>query len=296
MIDCNDEPPRFVDGLEALADCYDGFAVDQWGVMHDGQQAYPGAVDCLRTLVERGKTVVVLTNSGKRVVPNVRRLARMGFDSDCYNAVVSSGEVTWSALDRREEAYFAGLGRRCLLFSQGGDRTVVDGLDLETVERVEDADFILLAGIDDSRSGGFYENTIHYGSMRDLPLICANPDEIRITSKGLMPSCGAIARRYQSLGGEQVRFIGKPYADIYRYSLRIFGDIPAERIVAVGDSLQHDIVGATAMGLGSAFITGGIHKHDFPETAAAEQWQRRLRTLARTHNVVPDWVIPALAW
>ena len=34
---------RFVDGIAALADRYRGFVLDQWGVLHDGRQAYPGA-------------------------------------------------------------------------------------------------------------------------------------------------------------------------------------------------------------------------------------------------------------
>lgn len=297
MTDADTGPaPRFIDGIAALAEHYDGFAVDQWGVMHDGQRAYPGAVDCLRRLVAAGKTVVVLTNSGKRTGPNIRRIEDLGFGPDCYTALVSSGEATWTALARRSDPFFARLGRRCLLFSQGGDRSVVEGLDIELVERVEEADFILLGGIDESRSGSFYEHALAYGSRRNLPLICANPDEIRITAAGLLPSCGALARRYQSLGGEAVCYIGKPHPEIYRFSRQTFGDIPAGRIVAVGDSLQHDMVGAAAMGFGTAFITGGIHQHDFPETGDGEAWRQRLVTLARAHRVVPDWVVPALRW
>lgn len=31
---------------------------DQWGVMHNGKTAYPGAVECIDRLVEAGKKIV----------------------------------------------------------------------------------------------------------------------------------------------------------------------------------------------------------------------------------------------
>ena len=287
---------QFVEGIGAIADLYDGFAFDQWGVLHDGQNAYPGAVECLRRLAEMGKSIVVLTNSGKRAAANARRIEAMGFNRDYYAAVVSSGEATWAALANRTDPFFAQLGRRCLLFSQGGDRSVVEGLDLDLVSTVEEADFILLGGIDESKSGKFYEHTIAYGSMRNLPLICANPDEIRITARGLMPSCGAIAHRYEALGGEKVHYVGKPYPEIYKACRAVFGVLPADRIVAIGDSLQHDIVGARAAGFATAFITEGIHKDAFADTTNVTAWQRRLVTLARGHGTMPDWVMPSVRW
>lgn len=288
--------PQFIEGIRELAEYYDGFAIDQWGVLHDGQNAYPGAIDCLRQLSEQGKTVVVLTNSGKRADVNARRIAALGFKAEYYTTVVSSGEATRAALSQRSDSYFASLGQRCLLFSQGGDRSVVEGLDLELVERVEDADFILLAGIDEDKSGKFYEHTLAYGSMRNLPLICANPDQIRITAHGLLPSCGAIAQRYEALGGEAVIYIGKPYPEIYRYCRQIFGSLTPDRIIAIGDSLQHDIRGAVTAGFATAFITEGIHQQDFADVNDADAWRRRLSTLAKSHQTVPDWVLPSLQW
>lgn len=296
MTEDNSSMARFVEGVGAFADRYDGYAVDQWGVMHDGQKPYPGAVDCLRRLVALGKAVVVLTNSGKRAAPNAKRIETMGFTPDCYTAVVSSGEVAWQGLARRSDPYYAQLGRRCLLFSQGGDRSIVEGLDLELVDAVEEADFILLGGIDDGRPGKLYEHTIVYGSMHNLPLICANPDEIRITADGLLPSCGAIARRYEALGGERVRYIGKPHPEIYKFCRNALGALPPGRIVAIGDSLQHDVVGARAAGFATAFVTGGIHKDAFAGTDDVTAWQARLVALARATGTLPDWVIPSLRW
>ena len=40
----------FCAGVAELAERYDHFLIDQWGVLHDGHAAYPDAIDCLRRL------------------------------------------------------------------------------------------------------------------------------------------------------------------------------------------------------------------------------------------------------
>jgi HAD superfamily hydrolase (TIGR01459 family) len=71
---------------------------------------------------------------GKRAAPNVDRLKALGLAPDLYWGLLSSGEVTWAGLKTLEDETFLGLGRRCLFFSCGGDRSAVAGLDLEMTE------------------------------------------------------------------------------------------------------------------------------------------------------------------
>ena len=68
---------------------------------------------------------------------------------------------------------------------------------------------------------------------------------------------GAIALGYEELGGE-VRYHGKPHAEIYATCLAMI-EMPAHaRIAAIGDSLRTDIAGARAAGIDGLFITGGL--------------------------------------
>ena len=140
------EEPRFAEGLGGIEADFDGFLVDQWGVLHDGVTAYPGARECLARLAALGKRVVVLSNSGRRAAPNAALLTKIGFSAADYTAMVSSGEVVWQAFRDRTDPYFAELGRRCLLFSRHDDRSVVEGLDLELVATAGEAAFILVSG------------------------------------------------------------------------------------------------------------------------------------------------------
>jgi ribonucleotide monophosphatase NagD (HAD superfamily) len=55
--------------------------------------------------------------------------------------------------------------------------------------------------------------------------------------------------------------MGKPAAVIYQGALEMLG-LPANEVVAVGDSLEHDIGGAQAAGVDSLFVLGGIHCAD----------------------------------
>ncbi|MBX3667947.1 MAG: TIGR01459 family HAD-type hydrolase [Rhodocyclaceae bacterium] len=287
--------PDLVAGMSALADYYDGFVIDQWGVMHDGRTAYDGAPECFRRLREVGKTIVVVTNSGKRADSNIERLAAMGFPRDTYRSVISSGEVLWRHLDARIDPFFRGLGRRCLLIGTGGDKSMVDGLAIELVDQVEECDFILLAGMDDNRPADFYEHWIEYGSRRYKPLVCANPDLVRIVNGELRPGCGALAHRYELEGGP-LRYIGKPYPDIYWACRREFQRAGARRILAIGDSLIHDVAGGGEAGFDTAFVTEGIHKGDFAGIVDADSTIDRVVELARKEDVMPDWALPRLSW
>ena len=60
----------WIEGLRAIADRFDAVLVDQYGVLHDGRRAFPGAADCLRALRAAGKRIAVVSNSGKRAGPN----------------------------------------------------------------------------------------------------------------------------------------------------------------------------------------------------------------------------------
>ena len=288
--------PTICNGVAALAERYDGFLLDQWGVLHDGVRPYPGALDCLERLMAAGKRAVIVSNSGKRAAPNAARLAEIGIPSTAYTAIVSSGETAWRLLAERRDPFFAGLGRRCLLSSHGGDRSVVEGLDLELVDRVEDADFLLVGGIDGAAGAvAALDAQLATARARDLPFVCANPDIVGIAGDTLTTTPGALARRYAAMGGT-VRTIGKPEPEIYALALAAIGEVARARIVAVGDSLQHDVAGGARIGVATAFVTAGIHRADFAGAASAAAVRARLARLCRIPESRPDWVMETFAW
>jgi HAD superfamily hydrolase (TIGR01459 family) len=288
--------PTFCSGLADIASRYRGLIVDQWGVLHDGERPYADALEGLVRLREAGKQVVLLSNSGKRTAINRKRLAEIGIDSSLYDHIVTSGEATWQALAERKDPFYAGLGRRCILWSRYGDRSVVEGLPLEVVDRIEDADFLLLGGVEDDARLEDFNPALEAAAGRGLPMVCANPDIIAVLPDGgfgMAP--GAVAHHYEQLGG-RVGYVGKPHRPIYEVCLDALGNPPHGEVLAIGDSMAHDVAGGAAMELDTALVMSGIHSRIFDVARGASANRAALEELAREYGVLPRWVLPRFRW
>jgi HAD superfamily hydrolase (TIGR01459 family) len=284
---------RLIDGIGPIADAYDLFLLDQWGVLHDGEVAHPEAVDAMRRLRATGKPVVLISNSSKRAPHSVKNLERMGIERALYEDVVTSGELAWREMKAAEDPFIRALGPRCYMFTWGGDMSFVEGLPYRAVETVAEADFLLLSGT----SGGtisIYEDALQAGMRRRLPMICLNRDFFSVDPAGRLVECsGRVAERYEALGGV-VRYYGKPGREIYDACL---AHVPsARRPVAIGDSLHHDIGGGNAAGVATVFIAGGIHAFDLGIRPGEMPTADAIAALCRQQGVRPDYAMAKLAW
>ena len=115
-----------------------------------------------------------------------------------------------------------------------------------------------------------YRAELERWAERDVHMHCLNPDRLVIRG-GVPEACaGAIADVYEGLGG-RVTWYGKPHEAIYRHSLHLAGDPPSDEVLAVGDALLTDILGAARMGFDTVFVQGGIHADEpFPEDFTAQ--------------------------
>mmetsp|Transcript_17104 Transcript_17104/g.20528 ORF Transcript_17104/g.20528 Transcript_17104/m.20528 type:complete len:230 (-) Transcript_17104:81-770(-) len=191
--------------------------------------------------------------------------------------------------------------------------------DIEIATSVEEADFVISHGsqvwrkqnMDDRRENldamslGSFMSEGNFDVLdpilkecrdRNLPMVCANPDFVAHLgdgSTGHMP--GKIGERYEEMGGSCISF-GKPHKSHFDACLRELGKlgVSKDRVVHVGDSLHHDIVGANSAGIASIFVTGGIHCGDVDivdETGIP--CRASLKTLfEKEGNIVPTHVVP----
>ena len=88
-------------------------------------------------------------------------------------------------------------------------------------------------------------------------MLCTNPDLVVHRGTQIEYCAGSIAALFEKIGGEVIYF-GKPYPEIYNFFIK-----KKERVLAIGDNIKTDIVGANTMKFDSLFITGGIHKKEF---------------------------------
>ena len=278
-------------GLSEFADRYDGFILDLWGVIHDGVNPYDGAADCLTQLKQAGKRCVLLSNAPRRSFAAEKMLARMGLEASLYTGLLTSGEAVHLALRDRTDPWFAALGRRVWHLGPERDRNVMEGLDVDTVATPAEADFVLNTGPDDHRGPtdvAAFEDVLVECARHGLPMICANPD-LEVIRGGVRVICaGALAARYEQMGGA-VRSLGKPDPAIYDPVLAMLGT-EKRRTLAVGDSLRTDIAGAATAGVDSCWVLGGIHGEALggDHGAATEE--------ARLAGLHPVAIVPRFVW
>ena len=286
---------RLLQGLGEITEGYDGFILDLWGVLHDGTAPFPGVVDALGRLKAAGKRLAVLSNAPRRAALVEARMNEIGLKRGLYDHVHSSGEETWQHLLRRDDPFYAALGQRCYHLGPARDDNMLEGIGLERVADIDDAAFILNTGPSDwDETVAQHEPLLRAARARDLPMVCANPDLV-VVHQGRRAICaGAVAQRYEALGG-RVRWHGKPFRPVYETCFAALGISDRRRIIAVGDSLRTDIAGANAAGIDSVLVTGGIHAEEFGLAGGQPDLDRLIEAVAASGHK-PDAVIAHFRW
>jgi len=153
----------------------------------------------------------------------------------------------------------------------------------------EEAEFILLQGTDNIGNGseGVYQLSYDYEACGEvklelhdlltsaarcrLPMHCLNPDRVAVKPDGklqfMQGSLAAHYKRYLEKEGQDskgyITIYGKPTKAAYDYCLSEFKKcgISRDRVLMIGDSLEHDIMGAENGGIDSLLIVAtGVHK------------------------------------
>ena len=278
-------------GFGAIATEYDGFVLDLWGVIHDGVNPLPGAIDTLTRMRALGKRSVLLSNAPRRAWAAQTLMRGMGIADDLYDGILTSGEAVWMTLRARPDAWWEALGNRVFHLGPERDRHVMEDLDLTVVATPAEASFVLNTGPDDLRdptTPAEFEDVLAACMDARLPMVCGNPDMEVIRGGQRIMCAGALAARYSAIGGD-CRLLGKPDPAIYPAVLAMLG-MEKARVLAVGDALATDITGAARVGLDSCWVLGGIHLAETGGDLAKAEAQARERGLS------PVAIVPSFGW
>jgi ribonucleotide monophosphatase NagD (HAD superfamily) len=109
---------------------------------------------------------------------------------------------------------------------------------------------------------------------------------------------GALADLYEARGG-MIKMAGKPYRPIYDEALRqaekaAGGPVDRNRILAIGDSVRTDAIGAANAGLDLLFITGSIHAAELDAFGSPDP--KAIRDLVSPSGARLRAFMPRLAW
>ena len=250
--------PPLISGLSEIARDHDAAICDVWGVLHNGRRRFDPAIDAMRRFRAARGPVVLLSNAPRPSEGVTALFDQLAIPRDFYDAIVTSGGEAREDLIRRTAG-----GKRLKLFYLGPERDhpLFQGLNIELTE-AEIADVVLCTGFydDETETPDDYRDMLTAFRLRNLPFLCANPDIVVQRGDKLIYCAGAIAKVYESMGGEVI-YYGKPYEPIFVAAVReLHKHGAAKRPLIIGDGLETDIVGANRMKIDALFIVGGIHR------------------------------------
>lgn len=248
--------------VEALPERYRAILCDIWGVVHDGVNLYPGSAQRLLQWRDDGRTVILITNAPRTAEAVEAQLQRIGLPRDAWDGISTSGEAGIAALKA--------IGQPVGFIGTRADRAILEGRELPIADCCGFTE-LACTGLDDERHQvEEYHSQLEELARRDVLLHCLNPDRIVVRGGATEPCAGALADVYLSLGG-RVEWYGKPFPTIYRHALGLAGNPATAEVLAIGDGLQTDILGAAKMGFDAIFVAGGIHAGEtFPSDFAAK--------------------------
>jgi HAD superfamily hydrolase (TIGR01459 family) len=223
--------------------------------VHDGVRAYPEANRLLVRWHRDGRIVLLLTNAPRTASAVRAQLDNFGVDRAGYDAVITSGDTGLEAL--------RAAGRDVVGFiGNAADRETLTAAGLTLLDESE-GDIVVCTGFDGTRwKAADYLPTLSAMRDRGARMLVFNPDRVVLRGGIAEPCAGALGDLYEAIGGAADWF-GKPYAQTYRRCLaegaRLAGrPIETAEVVAIGDGLATDYLGAARAGLDFIFVTGGI--------------------------------------
>ena len=258
---------KIIQSISDIISQYDVFILDQWGVMHDGYKGYDLAINSVDKLIRENKKLIIISNSSKRKISSIVRLKSLGFDKNNFIEVMTSGEMIWQEISTSIHNYGNYL-KNCFHIY---DSSKEDGLEFRNglekfnfVSQINDANFILACTPFENTEPIDYIPILKDALSMNLVMFCANPDFVTIeknNDKNLY-CMGTVADLYDHMGGKVV-ILGKPCKEIYEESCKNIEDLNKTKILAIGDSMDHDILGANNFNIDSVLISSGIHKDLF---------------------------------
>tara|TARA_B100000787_G_scaffold151913_1_gene125183 strand:+ start:42 stop:860 length:819 start_codon:yes stop_codon:yes gene_type:complete len=238
-------------GLRSIANKYDIFYIDLWGVVHNGIKLHKNAIEALEEITKAKKQYVLLTNAPRPNKTVKSFLEKMGMSKEIRENVYSSGEAALNYLKKNlldEKFYHIGPPRDFDLF-----------LDFKNnkTEDIKESSCLLCTGLFEEHGEDLKYYKELFAKYINQKMICTNPDLIVDRGNKRELCAGSVALVFEKMGGEVIYF-GKPFPEVYNQSI----DNKEKKILSIGDNLNTDIKGANLLNYDSLIISNGIHKDE----------------------------------
>lgn len=238
--------------LAEIADRFDVFLLDAFGVLNIGEAAIPGTPERVKALKAAGKRVLVVSNAaGFPHSALLEKYARLGYEF-APDEVVTSRVTLLEGLNGRQDMHWG------LMATRSTGLRDLEGLHLtyleEDPEPYDKVDGVLMIGsaVWTEERQSLLEAAL---AKRPRPVLVGNPDIVAPRETGFSVEPGHFAHRLADKTGIIPEFFGKPFSNIYDIAFERLGEVDRSRVLMVGDSLHTDILGARHVGISSALIS-----------------------------------------
>lgn len=291
---------KIISRLSDISDNYSMLFCDLWGCVHNGVAPFREALGALQNWRAQGRHVIFLTNSPRPSRDLGAQFERLSITTDYYDAVVTSGDAARAGLA------FGAFGRAVFHIGPERDLPFFEGLASEDyfrghmIDRVpfDAAEGLVVTGLfdDESETPDDYVTLLSAAQARGLKMLCANPDVVVDRGEKRIYCAGALAERYEEMGGV-VHYFGKPHAPIYdlarlRASQIMGTNVKDEDILCIGDGIHTDILGAVSEDLSVVFVTGGLAKKETQTNILPHR--AKLSEFLKRHMIHPDFAIGSM--
>lgn len=235
--------------MAALADRYDVALLDLDGVVYIGSKAVEGAPQTLRLARERGMRLTFVTNNASRTPQAIAvHLTELGIVAAAEEVVTSAQAAAHYLAERLP------VGAAVLVLGASGLIEALRERALRPVMSANDAPVAVVQGYSpDLDWHQLAEGAI--AIQRGIPWIATNLDPTVPSARGQLPGNGSLVAALRHATGVTPIATGKPDPTMHRETVERSG---ARRPLVVGDRLDTDIEGATAVGCDSLLVLSGV--------------------------------------
>ena len=277
--------------ISELFERYDSLFFDSFGVLVDGVEALPGAIELVEDMNRENTNYFIVTNDASvSIRSRATKFASQGLNIPT-NRIVNSGSLITDYIAAKS---LKGAPALVLGTDAVRDYTTAGGAILVDIKSEQEPDLVVVG-----HSNPYdWESTLDYllnllgrrfRSGNPIKLILPNPDFIYPNglnkfSFGAASFVNLLEQALLRLHGSHDELtaikLGKPSEPIFKSALL---RAKTSNAVMIGDQLETDILGANRMGLDSAVVTTGINRkstaEDFKEVTKDQTPRYILRSL-----------------
>lgn len=168
-------------------------------------------------------------------------------------------------------------------------------MDVATTSNLNEDTLVLLTQyVDESPALKTFDTLLQDIATRRLLVLCANADKTATVGDKIRYCAGTLAEKIENFN-DVVQYYGKPHAALFDSilnQLTTVHNIPKDRIVFVGDTLEKDIKAAKNYGIDSVLALTGTTARDIQHSKLTSK--QALKRLCKRNQAVPTYCLQSL--